>query len=319
MDIMQKIGKKFILESELGDGLGQVPFALAVSRRETSFCITRKHVNYAIKIQLMANKKSICIESSDEEELDKHYEIAMNVIRFENLFDGRFYSIKSCVFDDEELLPEIEKRFLGYLSSDQVMARLYITFDDKEYKKLFVAFEKYISKRILQYHVSLYASYLKGMTADLRMAHLLEVFEPLAIELSEEQKISLQPAPYYMVRNNCPNCGTRVTRKIRNSGLHLKDILTTVIKSYGKDVFRGDSVAKIVKKAVILRNRIDHVDNKRGAFTGSECAHYLFKFSLLYRIVVMQEIGIPYDSIQGRVKTLTRDFNERFPDQRLFP
>ncbi len=319
MKLMQKLGKKLIIESEFWDNQGQVPFALAVSRRETNFCITRKHVNYAIKIQLMSNKKNISIESCDEAELDKHYKIAMDVIRFENLFEGRFYSIKSCVFDDEELLLDIEKGFLGYMITDKVMAGFYITLDNKEYKRVFVAFEKYISKRILQYHVSLYASYLKGMTADFRMAQLLEVFEPLTIELSEEKKISLQLAPYREVGNICPNCGTRVTRRIRNSGLHLRDMLTIVMNTYGKDIFLGDSVAKIVKKAVILRNKIDHVDNQRGALTGPECGHYLYKFSLLYRIIVMQEIGIPYEYIQGRVKALVGDFNERFPAQRILP
>jgi hypothetical protein len=267
----------------------------------------------------MSNKKNISIESCDEAELDKHYKIAMDVIRFENLFEGRFYSIKSCVFDDEELLLDIEKGFLGYMITDKVMAGFYITLDNKEYKRVFVAFEKYISKRILQYHVSLYASYLKGMTADFRMAQLLEVFEPLTIELSEEKKISLQLAPYREVGNICPNCGTRVTRRIRNSGLHLRDMLTIVMNTYGKDIFLGDSVAKIVKKAVILRNKIDHVDNQRGALTGPECGHYLYKFSLLYRIIVMQEIGIPYEYIQGRVKALVGDFNERFPAQRILP
>lgn len=319
MEVMQERGKKLIIESEFWDDQGQVPFALAVTRRETKFWITRNHVNYAIEIQQLANKKEICIESSDDVKLDMHYEIAMDVIRFENLFEGRFYSIKSCRFDDVELLPGIEKGFLGYMISDKVMAGFYITFDDKEYKKLFVAFKKYISKKILQYHVSLYATYLKGMTADLRMAQLLEVFEPLTIELSEEGKISLSSAPYRVVGNNCPKCGTRVTRRIRNTGLHLKDLLTAVIKSYGKDIFRGDSTAKIVKKSVVLRNRIDHVDNQHGALTGPECGHYLYKFSLLYRIIVMQEIGIPYDFIQGRVKVLVEDFNKHFPDQRILP
>ena len=319
MEVMQRTGKKLSIESEFWDDNAGVPFALMVTSRDTSFCLTRKRVIYAITIRQMANKKIITIESSDEVELDKHYEIAMDVIRFENLFEGRFYSIKSCKLDDVELLPDLEKSFLGYMTSNKVMAGFYITFDDKIYKKLFVAFEKYISKRILQYHVSLYASYLKGMTADLRMAQLLEVFEPLTVELSKERKITLRSDPYRTVENKCPNCGTKVTRRIRNTGLHLKDMLKAVIKTYGKDIFQGDSVAKIVKKAVILRNRIDHVDNQRGALTGPECGHYLFKFSLLYRIIVMQEIGIPYDYIQGRVKVLLEDFNKRFQNQRILP
>lgn len=319
MEAMKRTGKKLIIECEFWDDKGAVPFALMVTRKENIFCLIRNRVSYVIKIQLIANKKIISIESSDEVEFDKYYEIVMDVIRFENLFEGRFYSIKTCKLDDVELLSDLEKSFLGYMTSDKVMAGFYITFDDKMYKKLFLAFEKYISKRILQYHVSLYATYLKGMTVDLRMAQLLEVFEPMTLELSEEGKISLQPDPYRIFENTCPNCGTKVTRRTRNTGLHLKDMLKGVIKTYGKDIFQGDSVAKIVRKAVILRNRIDHVDNQRGALTGPECGHYLYKFSLLYRIIVMQEIGIPYDFIQGRVKVLVEDFNKRFPDQRILP
>lgn len=316
---MQKIGKMLAIESEYWGDNGEIPFALISTRRTTSFCLTRNRVDYTITIRLSINKKTIYIESSDEVKLDKHYEIAMDVIRFENLFEGRFYNIKSCKLDDVELLPDLEKSFLGYMTSNKVMAGFYITFDDKIYKKYFIAFEKYINKRILQYHVSLYATYLMGMTADLRMAQLLEVFESLGVELNKEGKISLKTNPYRIVGKNCPKCGAYVTAKIRDRGVHLGDLIRATIKVYGRDVFKGDSVAKIVKKAVILRNRIDHVDNQRGALTGRECGHYLFKFSLLYRIIVMQEIGIPYDYIQGRVKALMEDFNKRFPNQRIIP
>ncbi len=141
------------------------------------------------------------------------------------------------------------------------MSCFYITFDDKIYRRLFIAFEKYLKKQILQYHVSLYSTYLNGVPADLRMAQLLEVFELLAHELSEEGKLTLNKSPYYIVSNNCSNCGAKITRRLRNNRLHLKDLITAVIRTYGKDVFRGDPAAKIVRKAVAVRNKIDHDDN----------------------------------------------------------
>ena len=319
MDIMQKKGKRCVIDSEFFNERNEIPFSLIAHCRINSFSLIRNHIEYNVKIDAKSNKKRIEIISDVDVEFNSLYIIAMNVIRFENLFEGKFFEVKSLLLDQKELFQDFENSILGFMRSDKSMAEFFITFDDKSYKRFFIAFEKYLKKRILPYHVTLYSLYLKGMTADLRMAQLLEVFEPLAIELNEAGKISLKICPYYTVENTCSHCGARVTKRLRNKQVRLNDLITAVIKKYGKDVFQGDSVTKIVRKAVVLRNKIDHVDNQRGAMSGQECGIYLFKFSLLYRIVVMQEIGIPYDFIKGRVNVLVEDFNKRFPNQRIRP
>ncbi len=319
MDIMNKKGNIVLIVSEYLDENGKIPFTLVGTNRITNFCISRNHISFNICIKAIGNKKAIRIESSETIVLSCLYQMAMNIIRFENLFEGRFYYVTSIKLDNNELLTELEKHFLGYMTSKIVMSGFYIKFNDKSYKKYFIAFEKLLKKKILQYHIFLYATYLMGMTADLRMSMLIELFEPLMIEFSKAGRIRLNSNPYLTKSVKCTHCGKVVTIQVKNKGVHLSDYLRAAIRNYGNDIFTGDSVAKIVRKAVNLRNSVFHVENKKDILKGPECAHYLYKFSLLYRIIVMQELGIPYNYIQARVKVLTEDFNNRFPNQRILP
>lgn len=317
--MMQKMGKVQIVKSEYWDDKGEIPFSLVACNRTNTLSIKRSNVYYLITVNVRGNNKAIKIEADVDAEFEKFYELVMDIIRFENLFDGRFFRISSWEFDGNNMLPQLDNKLLGYMNSRISMSCFYIKYDDTTYRSLFNRFEKYLNKKLLQYHISLYSTYLDGMPVDLRLAQLIEIFEPLACELYEKGEIRLRANPYLVVKEKCPKCGCSVAKKIRNKGTHLEDLIKAVIKRYGKDIFDGDSVAKVVRKAVVLRNKIDHVSNQRGSMTGPECGFYLYKFQLLYRIIVMQEIGIPYESIEGRVKILINDFNKKFANQRLLP
>ena len=307
-------GKCLKIESEYLDDNGKVPFSLYLEKRENHICIIRKKIKYDISIVLLSNKKSIQIIASAAVCFNDLYEIAMDIIRFENLFEGRFFTIKSFCIDNQEFIEQVEPKLLGYMKGNKTVPYFYMVEDDVIYKKWFLSFQKYLKNKLLRYHVFLYSAFLPGMTADIRIAQLIEIFEPTANELAEEGKIQLIAAPYRVFKNTCKKCGAQITRKIPNKDVYLKDRIIAVVKAYGRDIFVGDSKAKLIRKAVAVRNKVDHVERQRGAMTGPECGLYLLKFSLLYRVIVMEEIGVPYEYIKPRLKLEIEDMNKRFID-----
>ena len=99
----------------------------------------------------------------------------------------------------------------------------------------------------------------------------------------------------------------------------LYDKLHAIIRLYGRDIFEGDSKAKMSKRAVNLRNKIDHITKKKNVMSGEEAGFYLHKFSLLYRIIMLEKIGVSYEEIQDFVKTWTRNMNNSYPKLRIIP
>ena len=158
------------------------------------------------------------------------------------------------------------------------------------------------------------------MPVDLKMALLLEVFEPIANTLAEKGEIVLKKNPYKTVSAVCTNCGKTVSKQIRNKELSLSDRLKELMKVYGKKIFVGDSNAKIIKKAVINRNKIDHVNKKNSnGLDGAQCGFYLMKFSVLYRMIVLDELDMVDESINQSVTEWINQINESFPCLRIKP
>ncbi len=152
--------------------------------------------------------------------------------------------------------------------------------------------------------------------ADLRLAQMLEIFEPIADELSKQGAINYPVNTINLKPIKCDNCGFEIKRS-KKRDIVFKDKLYALVKRYGKDVFKGDAQAKIVKKAVDTRNRIDHVNNKKNSLSGIHCATYLYKFSLLYRIIVLEQIGVDYSEIKAQVVDCVTKFNHRYDKYRI--
>lgn len=307
------------IKSEYLDDNGNVPFSLVAENRKNNICLKRKKVKYEITVVQLVNHKTLQITTSENVSFNDLYELAMDILRFENLFEGRFFAIKSFFVDNQDLIDDIRPKLLGYMKGNKTAPYFYMVEDDAIYKKWFLAFQKYLKDKLLRYHVFLYATFLPGMTADIRIAQLIEIFEPTANELAEEGRIQLPAAPYKVFKNTCRKCGAQITRKVPNKNVYLKDRIAAIIKAYGKDIFIGDSKAKLIKKAVAVRNKVDHVEKQACAMTGAECGVYLLKFSMLYRIIVMEEIGVPYEFIKPRLKLEIEDMNKRFQDCRILP
>lgn len=288
-------------------------FSMLGRYRKNNIKIRRNRNIYDVTITLTAYRKVIEIDAIQNATISEFYDIVMEVLRFENLFEGLFYSIKSFVADGMEYVDNIRNIQLAYYESRKIYTYFHMDFSDAEYKRLFHRWLK-IEKQIKIVHpVFLVSTYLEGMPVDVRMAMLLEIFEPVAEALHDKGKISLVKQPYITYKNTCKKCGALVSRKCPNKELYFADKLKPLLKQYGKDIFADDNKSKLITKAVNIRNKVDHVKaNTRNAMTANQCGTYIYKFSLMYRYIMLLELGLPSAELIPIIKVWVEDFNKRY-------
>lgn len=282
--------------------------------RENHFTLQRNNVKYDISIKAFCNKKDITILLDRDVNIETFYNIVTEIFRFENVFEGRFFKISSFKIDNQEYIKGASKYLLKYFQSNNVFVRIELELTDKEYKKLFLKFTKAVNKNILRYNAYLYAAYSKELTPDLRIAILIQVFEPIAKEMEKSKKIQIVKSNEPKM-HTCRYCEKTIPIKEK---ITLNDCLSALIKNYGKDVFKGDAKAKIIKRTVNLRNRIDHVNpNKKNYLSGGQSGFYIRKYELLFRLITIREIGIEYDKIQKSVCQSINSLNKQYPMLRI--
>lgn len=190
--------------------------------------------------------------------------------------------------------------------------------DNCRYGKLYRNWLKEEKKNKIIHPVFLYSTYLEGMPVDIRMALLLETFEPIAEDLYNRGIITLVKPPTKTYTNRCKQCGSSVSRTVPNRELEFKDRLKPLLKKYGKIIFKGDAKTKLITKAVKIRNKVDHVNaNTENAMNGKQCGFYIYKFSLLYRYIMLQEIGVESENINPFIIQWVEYFNREYPQLRV--
>lgn len=281
--------------------------------RSNHICIKRKNIYYDITIKLVVNKKEIIIEADSDSTIYNMYSIVMEILRFENMFEGIFYSTQSFEVDGIECIDSIKEIQRAYYGSTKQYTYFGIDFSDKEYKTYYIKWLKREKKNKLIHPVFLYSTYLEGMPVDLRLAILLEIFEPLAEEMHERGEIELVKSPYVIFTNNCKQCGAVVSRKQPNKKLTFEDKLKPLIKKYGKKIFAGDTKSKLISKAVKIRNKVDHVKaDTKNVMSGKQCGAYIYKFSLMYRYMMLLEIGIASSELETTMEKWLEKFNSEY-------
>ena len=293
-------------------------FTMLMQCRENCITLKRNNITYKIKIALTVNRKKIIIESSPVSTVDATIHIIHEILRFENLFEGMFFPLISFTVDGEDYTEILQRKQLNYFQSQKRYTFIPIDMDDREYQKLFKRWLKVEKRNKIIHPVFLYSVYLNGMPVDMRMALLLETFEPIAADLHNKGIITLSKSPEITYKNKCKNCGGVVTRTVPNKELTFKDKLKPILRRYGRIIFKGDSKTKLIAKAVKVRNKVDHVNVKTvNVMSGKQCGFYIYKFSLLYRYIMLQEIGIENKIINPYINEWIENFNNQYPQLRL--
>ena len=150
------------------------------------------------------------------------------------------------------------------------------------------------------------------------MALLLETFEPIAEDLHNRGIITLVKPPTRTYTNRCKYCGSLVSKNVPNKTLEFKDKLQPMIKKYGKIIFKGDAKTKLIARSVKIRNKVDHVNaNTENAMNGKQCGFYIYKFSLMYRYIMLREIGVEDKNVNPYISEWVENFNGKYPQLRV--
>lgn len=306
---------------EYRDKNGNPSLYSAFVDKENHLSIMRNKNRYSVTVTTRANKKRVIISCGSQTSLEFFWSILMDILRFENLFDGCFFPVVNFLADDIEYTDQIKGDMLSYCESNLHFFSLPIFYPDKEYRKLFYAWLRYEKKVDIIHPVFLYSTYTNVMTVDLRLAMLLEVFESLAEIEHSKNSLVLKCNPTITHTAKCPTCGTIVTKTSRNKQLYFSDILEAIVNKYGKTIFKGESRKRIINKAVSSRNTIDHViigkAQRRKNFREGQYGLYLLKFSLLYISIVLNEIGVDAVILNKYIEKYTSSLNCRFSEYRI--
>ncbi len=281
-----------------------------------NWSIKKKNIKCNIEIITILNRKNIVIKLSRQEKFDKVFELLCEILRYECLFDGRFFSLDKIEVDGKDVSMEVGKIMLSYYSGERSYTKLEQPMNDTIYKKGFFAWERYTKKTIYINQLFFYLGFCKDFTSDVRMALFSEIYEPLSEMLADENKIQL-------IRSNqdrkihCRLCGGSFEEQ-KPSKINLKDRIEGVIRKYGEIIFDGDDVSTVSKKIVNTRNKILHVDaKKKNALDGGQCGFYMIKLIDLYRVIVLSELELWNDDLEANLQKSVEKLNKQFPQFRI--
>lgn len=274
-------------------------------------------VNYDIEVVTVLNHKSVIMKMSKPTSLEDAHEMLCKILRYECLFDGRFFKMEKYEIDGVVITKEMEKRMLSYYKGSKAYIKFGQPLNDMVYEKGFYAWECY-SEKVLMNQMFYYIGFSAGMTSDMRLALFSEIFEPLSEYLVAIQKIEIKCSKPSKQRNiKCSQCGAECEIPIPGI-IYFKDKIESIILKYGTKIFDGDDVRKVLKKTVNTRNKILHVnEKKKDVMTGGQCGFYIRKYVELYRIVVLSELGVWDSNMEHELTEAIKNFNDSFPQLRI--
>ena len=78
-------------------------------------------------------------------------------------------------------------------------------------------------------------------------------------------------------------------------------------------MFDGDNIPEILKRTVNTRNKMFHVNSKKGdAMTGGQCGFYIRKYVELYRVVILSELKLWNIDLENELTQAMNDYNTNF-------
>lgn len=249
-----------------------------------------------IRVERVLADKWIRITSTHESDL---VDVLLSVLRFENLFEGRFYLTTKIEIDGQEK-NEICKDFLPFYKSD-VQWMMFQNFTmDKNVESLFKKWLEVDKKLGIIHNMFLYVTYARDLTNDVKLALILQTFEPLSKDLQECGKLLIEPYNHKNGKDNRIIFGDRVY---------------AIIRKYGQDIFSEDDIQQVHRQAVELRDKVVHLDRRiTTEMKGSQAGYYIQKFIWLYTVLVMTEIGIQYEEIEKDIMRNVERYQNTFPD-----
>lgn len=226
-------------------------------------------------------------------------EILFSVLRFENLFLGHFYKTETLVLDEDEALETIDDILPFYHSTVKWLLLPNFTMN----RDMNAEFSNWLDldrKLGIIHNMFLYAAYAKDLTNDVKLALILQTFEPISEDLAKQGKITITPHNH---------------KNAKDSRIIFGDRVFAIMNCYGNDIFQEDNIDGVLEKSVNLRDKIVHLDRSIvETLNGKQAAYYLQKFVMLYIIVILTELGIDYNQLQLKILEVLDKWKCDFPE-----
>ena len=158
---------------------------------QREWALQREKIKYNVEIMTVMNRKSIIITMSAPVLLSKVHELLCKILRYECLFDGRFFKMQKYEIDNLDITAEMRKSMLSYYEGEKAYTKFSQPMNDTIYKRGFCAWERFNKKLLSMNQMFYYIGFGNGMTADLRLALFAEIFEPLSEHLEYFQKVQI--------------------------------------------------------------------------------------------------------------------------------
>lgn len=287
--------------------------------RKNEFSIVRNGIIVNVLLIAKANTKEILLTASEDMEYENLSKVLFELLKYENLFDGRFYETMILQLDGMDIAAVISQRWLPYFGSKKSYTYIYLKYDDDtEYKALFQQWNEMCDNLGIIHQMYLYSCYSSDITPDVKLALLLQTFEPISDMLNDKGKIVLTKTPYITKSAPCNHCGQMVSATIKNKELLFSDRIWAIINKYGAGIFDNDNKEVLIEKSVNLRNKVVHLDRQQtDVLTGEESGVYLYKFSLLYRNIILNELGLESSGYNAVIENWIRNFDREYIHYRI--
>lgn len=226
------------------------------------------------------------------------------------LFDGAFVPLTSLEFSDPESSlcstgnsksmreQALGKRLSYFHSSDymSIQAKL-LEFDTVITSDLFKKWQRLLDELEIIHQVYLYAVSDNGLPCDMSLAFVVEMAESLTELLNSERGMFRELYSH----------GVR--------GAHLALCVKALICSYGQIVFASemDAVDSLSDRLKNARVQVMHIKRRWGSekcFDGGHCLLYIRKLSLMYRLVLLDLLGIERDLYENRARAITKRLDD---------
>lgn len=204
------------------------------------------------------------------------------------LSEGQFLLVEKATENEIDITQSLIERTLPSLETASFIIGRGNLFDDLTIlsQDTLLGWSSIQSELDISFNMMLYSVSNANFPIEVKCAFLIESFIPL-FELINDRGIVARP-------------------ELKKKDSKLQKYLITIIQYHGKDIFRKEIDQDLEKFAYILketRNLVAHIKKEQGkiVLTSEESVVYIFKLSLLYRVVLLDLLGVPYEKYKNEI------------------
>lgn len=247
-------------------------------------------VTYRVKIE-QCIKRELLIWAEKKVECSELFAMEALIEKLLFIFDGRFYPVESTAMIDEKGDSSIYQCEVNQYFNNRIpiydsfsmckypfMRLVKYNYNGMDLANTLVAWKCISDELNIVFNMLLYCLSSIQMPVDCKISSIIEMVKPFGEILEKHNN------DFKIMR----------TKKDR---IELRTALETVIKAYGVEIFDrelNDDFKSFLDLLVNTRNKIAHISSRQNkrCLSGSQCAFYIAKISIMYRKIIYALIGV---------------------------